>query len=339
MTTIEMQRVSLRGQEVFDLYQQPFVEDTDFADVVQTMDNIPPNAVYKMQFHDIERYVTRAKEFCEFTPFGSTEMTEREAQTYYVGIDKEICIQDLKNTVWMWATKNGIDREKIDGTIIGQVIQSDTQKQIDADRKMIMWFGKVGAEAERNAANGFWSYFIPQGVSAGNIINTTAFANRVLGAGEGKDLLEAVYQQSTDELKESMEETTFVENMCYYTTRPVYDRLWLDFANDVNGSVLGEVRLQENGRKQLYYRGIPVKIAPNWEKYAKKFYPASYTAGNNANLCILCHKETLLHLTDTASAEVESYYDLSTRKNRIIVRYAMGAQIIYPQLISTAYNH
>ena len=106
-----------------------------------------------------------------------------------------------------------------------------------------------------------------------------------------------------------------------------------------NGSVLGEVRLMENGRKQLYWRGIPVKVAPNWEKYAKKFYSGNYASANNANLTILCHKETLLHLTDTESAEVESYYDLSTRKNRIIVRYAMGAQIIYPQLVSTAYNH
>jgi hypothetical protein len=338
MTNIEKQSIALAGQEVFELFQQPFVEDTDFGDVVQTMTNVPPDAVKRMMFNEIERYVTRAKEYCEFSPNGETDLTERQVQTYYLGIDKEYCIKSLANTILMWATKNGVNREDINGTIIGQIVMDEMRKAYDSDRKMLLWWGLRGAQAERAAADGYWSKFIPKYVGSSLIPRTTAYANRVLGFGEGIEYVEALYLQSSTELKESIEESSMVDNLCYYITRPVYDQLWKDMAEKVAGSVMGETRLEE-GRKQLYWRGIPVKVAPNWERYAKKFYPASYTAGNNANIGILCHKETLLHLTDTDSAEMESYYDTTTRKNRIIVRYAMGCEIIYPTLCSVAYNH
>lgn len=338
MTNIEKQTISLQGQEVFELFQEPFVEDTDFGDIVQTMPNVPPNTVKKMQFTEIERYVTRAKDFCEFNPIGGTELTPRECQTYYLGIDKEFCAKDLQNTVWMHATNSGIRREDINGTVIGQIAMDQTEKAYNSDRKMMLWFGKRGAEAERNAADGFWSVFIPKYVTSGEIPRTTDYANKVLGFGEGIELVEKLYMQSRTELKESIEEGSIVNNLRYYVSRPVYDQLWADLAEKVAGSTLGEQRLMD-GRKQLYWRGIPVKVAPNWERYAKKFYSANYTAANNANLAILCHTQTLLHLTDTDSAEMESKFDDHSRKNRIILRYAMGAEIIYPTLCSVAYNH
>lgn len=338
MTNIEKQTIALTGQEVFDLFQQPFVEDTDFADIIQTMSNVPPDTVKRMQFNEIERYVTRAKEYCEFSPVGGTEFKERQAQTYYVGIDKAYCIKELQNTIWMWATRNGVDRENINGTVVGNVVLDETQKQMDSDRKMLMWFGLRGAQPERNAANGFWSKYIPDYVGAGQIPRTTDYANKVLGVGEAIEMLEKLYLQSSSELKESIEEGEVVANLKYYVTRPVFDQFWADMAEKVEGSVMGETRL-EQGRRRMYYRGIEVRVAPNWERYAKKFYPTKYTAGNNANLGILCHTETLLFLTDLESPELKSYYDDTTEKNRVKVRYAMGAEIIYPTLCSVAYNH
>lgn len=335
-TNIEQYNINLQGQEVFDLYQDPYIIDESFADVVQTMDNVPPNVTKKMQFTAIEDSITRAKDFCEFSPVGGDNITERNLQTYYVGIDKEWCLKDLQNTVWMYQTNTGIRREEVTGTLLGSIMVNNTLKAAKNDRTQLLWWGNRGATdanaAQHNAADGFWGYWIPYFNAQSAITNTTAFANAQLGAGDSIDLLEAVYRQSNQVLKSSN-----VADLIYYVDQNVWDALWVDFAAKVSGSVIGETRLAD-GRFIRTYRGIEVRLAPLWASQAVKFYPTAYNSGF-ANLCILTHKRTLLHDTDTMSEEFVSWYDMSLNVNKFKLRYAMGTNIIYPELISTAFNH
>lgn len=333
MTNIEQRTVRFEGQEVFDLFQLPFVIDADFSDVVQTLPNVPPNATRNMQFYDIEQYVTRAKHFCEFTPIGGTDFTPKQVQTYLAGVDKEFCLQDLANTIWMWGTNRGQMFERIDGTLIGRVVTDVMAKQTANDRKALMWWGKkTAADAFQSTADGFWGHWVPYYITAGTLRNITTYANATLHLGDTIELLEAVYRNATEALRDSGE-----ADLIYYVDRGVYEQIWIDYAALVKGSVIGEARLRESSNGGFIYRGIAIKKAPLWATQAKKFFPAAYTG--NPNLVMLMHRQTLLHLTDMTTEQYETWYDTSKRVNKALTRYAIGTQIIYPELVSTASNH
>jgi hypothetical protein len=199
------------------------------------------------------KYITKKKDTCGFTPFGTSDLTEVTLVTQPMAVNLEQCAAEFFDTVFKRTLKKGTGVYNLEGDVIMNAVVANAQRAIKNDAFVLAWFGNTtiastAANAFLNPFNGWFKLFEGDAdVKKYSIGSTGDFALEALRA-----ISDAV-------------ETSIIEQddaSVYLVTRSVYQNLLKTYES--LGTDVGLTRL--NDGHDLMFRGVPVIRQNIWDK-------------------------------------------------------------------------
>lgn len=327
MPTVEMGQfeVNFRGDEANQLFLEPVYFDDEITSQFRVMPNVVTKK--KMAFAQALENVVRKYAGCGFNPIGEVKVYDRSIEVEKAKVDLEICWDEFEDTVFEELFKAGVRLPDLTGTLIQDIITRRTIEAIRLDTVRLAYFGNTASnDPNYDLLDGLWTVLYPQLVADDLIPRTQTGTGAALSAGDGFDILRAVYDQAPLQLK-GLPMNQKVINV----TGSVYTQYRED-VEDGGGGDYGLLRLID-GVEQLTFRGIPVVPQWRWDEILANLNIANahyveYTTPMN--------KVLATDVTNPAT-ELTTWYDEKDEKVYTKSRFKMGVNYIHHSLISVGY--
>lgn len=223
--------------------------------------------------------------------------------------------------------KNAITQlDDLSGTVLEDAETSLFREAIRESIWATMWLGKTDRSSGLNTFDGLLQHILSDYEQDDkDQLNVQTYEN--ITSAEVASYLKEIWDSSSDELKSLRSEG----NLVFFVTTDVYNAYeeYLD-ENDSEAAYLA----RQNGRNELYFKGIPVidvKLTNHLDKY---FDLAS-------SFVLLTDKRNLalaLNTSDFPGSEVRMWYNPDLMENRQRAIFMAGCNYLLPELISLAYK-
>lgn len=333
-TEINQFAVDFRGIEAGNIFVEPTVMDTDLREIFQILPNIK-NGKQKMLFAGTLDNYLRERKGCGFTPIGNMNISDRCISTKDVKGEHSQCWDEWKDTIMLEALSSGVRKSDITGTVLQDILIERLQQGAQRQMELLAFFGdEASLNPEQNIVDGLWTVYLQQLVTANITPRINSNSGTALGTGGAIDLLDAVYENATEEL-DAFDDA----DKCILVTRKVHDQLRKDLRDGATGS---EAFIMEtlNGRKMLTFNGIEIKKMTRWDGLAAQ-YMGTVLPGvtNNFNLVLYTHRRNLVLGTNVESDmnTFESWYERKDDAYCSRIAFELGFNYVHGSLMSVAY--
>lgn len=273
------------------------------------------------------RDIVRASEGCGRTTTGDVvDLTDKFLEVCDAKINLEQCAKNLRDTFMEEWLKSGNEIFDVSGTEVGAYIEKKVAEGLARDVYTIAWFGDTdSANATLATCDGLWKKLIA-GVSAYGVQREYVFTSDTITEGQSLVVMRAMVEGASDLLDQVAEGDKYIK-----LTRALYN----DYLAVREDACCGDKSwdMLEQGKRQLYFRGIPVYKATEWSN-AITHYSLSFP-----NRAIYTAKGNLFLGTDAVSDTntFEMYYDKKDKLTYIDGEFKMGTQYAYDELTVLAY--
>ena len=259
MATTELGQfaVSYRGDLANEILLEPVFFDSELRSSFRIMPNVTNRR--KMQFVEKLENVVRKYTGCGFTPIGNMSVYDREIEVQRMKIDMKICWDEFKDTVFEELLNQGTRLPDLTGTQIEAILIGRIQQALRLDLERLAFFGNTASnDPNYDSVNGLWTVYYPELVAEALSPRTNTGSGSDLSAGDGIDILRAVYDQAPNELK-----ALPANQKVFNVTHSVYNQYLVDI-EEGGGADYGLLTMI-NGVQTLQFRGIPVMPYHRWD--------------------------------------------------------------------------
>lgn len=327
MATTELGQfaVSYRGDLANEILLEPVFFDSELRSSFQVMPNVTNRR--KMQFVEKLENVVRKYTGCGFTPIGNMSVYDREIEVHRMKIDMKICWDEFKDTIFEELMNTGTRLPDLTGTQIESILIGRIQQALRLDLERLAFFGnRASNDPNYDSVDGLWTVFYPELVAEALCPRTNTGSGSDLSAGDGIDILRAVYDQAPNELK-----ALPANQKVFNVTHSVYNQYLVDI-EEGGGADYGLLTLI-NGVQTLQFRGIPVMPFHRWDGIltalgtTKPHYVEYTTPGNR------------VVATDVAdpNTDLSFWYDQKDEELYMKGRWKMGVNYVHHSLVSLGY--
>lgn len=327
MATTELGQfaVSYRGDLANEILLEPVFFDDDLRSSFRIMPNVTNRR--KMQFVEKLENVVRKYTGCGFTPIGNMSVYDRTIEVERMKIDMKICWDEFKDTVMEELLNQGTRLPDLTGTQIESILIGRIQQALRLDLERLAYFGNTASnDPNYDSVDGLWTVHYPALVAAALSPRTNTGSGSDLSAGDGIDILRAVYDQAPNELK-----ALPANQKMFNVTHSVYNQYLVDI-EEGGGADYGLLTLI-NGVQQLQFRGIPVMPYHRWDGIltalgTTKPHYVEYTTPLNRVLAT--------DITDPGT-DLSIWYDQKDEEVYMKGRWKMGVNYVHHSLVSLGY--
>lgn len=273
------------------------------------------------------RDIVRASSGCGRTTTGNVvDLTDKFLEVCDAKINLEQCAKNLRDTFMEEWLKTGNEIFDLTDTEVAAYIEKKVAEGLSRDVYTIAWFGDTeSGNATLATCDGLWKKLIA-GVSAYGVQREYTFQSNTITSGQSLDVLRAMVEGASDLLDQVPENEKYIK-----LTRALYN----DYLAQREDACCGDKSwdMLEEGKRQLYFRGIPVYKATEWSN-AITAYGLSFP-----NRAIYTAKSNLFLGTDAVSDtnSFEMYYDKKDKLTYIDGEFKIGTQYAYDELTVLAY--
>ncbi len=325
MTEMGQFQVNFTGDEANELFLEPVFFDDDITGQFRVMPNVVTKK--KMAFVQALENIVRKYSGCGFAPVGAVNIYDRFIEVEKARVDLEICWDEFEDTVFEELLNTGVRLPDLTGTLLQQIITRRIQEAIRLDVQRLAYFGNSASnDPNYDLFNGLWTVHYPALVADLLIPRTLTGSGSDLTAGDGIEILRAVYDQAPLQLK-GLPMNQKVINV----TGSVYTQYRED-VEEGGGGDYGLLRMID-GIEQLTFRGIPVIAQWRWDEILANL---SVTKPHYVEYTTPMNKVLATDVTNPAT-ELTTWYDMKDEKVYTKGRFKMGANYVHHSLISVGY--
>lgn len=321
-------RIDLKGTQAQEMLFKPVFFDAELEQMFETM--VLVNQKQDIGYVGVMEDIIQSATGCGWTPKGSLDIFERCIETTAAKINVELCYDEFLGTVYKEKLKKGTQIDNLEGTIFMDILMTRVRQAMRKQMLKLGFFGdKTSGDDAVNLTDGMWTVYIPQLVAANLIPYINSNSGTPLGAGDGIDLLTAVWENSSNVLSAVPE-----ANKAFYVSANVYRQYLQDLQN--NGvSSAAHLTLLTSGAQRLEFNGIEVKPMYDWAQYAAQYLgiPA------DANLVLYTERQNMVFGTDIANPinQVTAWHDMEEEKLKVKSKFYLGFNYKHSDLITVAY--
>jgi len=319
--------INLVGEQAQQLFLNPVFFDADVKDLFDTY--LFVNKKQKFGYASEMGNILQTVDGCGWTPKGNFAIYERCIETESVKANVELCFDEFKNTMYQQLQNVGTRRDNMEGTIFMDILLARMVQAIKKQMLLLAFYGdKSSVDNDVNLVDGMWTVYLPQLVANNLIPYINSNSGTPLGAGDGIDLLNAVYNNATNYLK-----ATPSNRKVLLVSANVYEQYLIDLQN--NGiSSAGHLSLLVDGTSQLMFNGVEVKPMYDWQAYAQQYLGIS-----NANFVLYTERKNLTLGTDIQDpfTQVETWYERYQEKLLSKVKMQLGFNYKHNEFLTVAY--
>lgn len=327
MATTELGQfaVSYRGDLANEILLEPVFFDSELRSSFRIMPNVTNRR--KMQFVEKLENVVRKYTGCGFTPIGNMSVYDREIEVQRMKIDMKICWDEFKDTVFEELLNQGTRLPDLTGTQIESILIGRIQQALRLDLERLAFFGNTASnDPNYDSVDGLWTVYYPELVAEALSPRTNTGSGSDLAAGDGIDILRAVYDQAPNELK-----ALPANQKVFNVTHSVYNQYLVDI-EEGGGADYGLLTMI-NGVQTLQFRGIPVMPYHRWDGIltalgTTKPHYVEYTTPLNRVLAT--------DITDPGT-DLSIWYDQKDEEVYMKGRWKMGVNYVHHSLVSLGY--
>lgn len=325
---LNVQDTTWCGQQASEIFYKPAFRAGGITDQFFL---IVPNIKSRRQMVLDEQlqYIVQISDACARTPNGEViNLSEKFLEVCPLKINLDQCAKNLEEKFTEEWLRTGNSLFDITGTAVEDYIIRKVTEALALDLWRIIWFGDTASDDERyNVCDGFWTRIFASVGEYDTDIKRVTVAEGALGECAALDYLRQVYEGASDLLNE------VPENQKYFMlTRSMYDNYRTCLEERCCGD-RGTILL-EDGRTQFFFRGIPVYLAPGWDRYIRNDlnneFPHRIVYATYQSLAVGSDE-----LSDTTTVEV--LYNPYEKNNQIDAEFKLGTQIPYNELVAVAY--
>lgn len=271
--------------------------------------------------------IVKASSGCGRTTSGDViDITDKFIETCDAKINLEQCAKNLADTFMEEMLRTGNNLFDLTGTEIASYIEKKVLEALKIDLYNILWFGDTNSGYSTLATcDGLWKKLIA-GVSAYGIQRPYVFTSEVLADCQAITVMREMVEGASDLLDSIPEGDKYIK-----LTRELYD----NYVTCREDACCGDRSwsMIEEGKRQMYFRGIPVYKASEWSN-AITHYALSYK-----HRAIYATKSNLFLGTDAISdtTSFEMFYDKRDKLNYIDGEFKIGVNYAYDELVVLAY--
>jgi|688.fasta_scaffold87997_4 hypothetical protein len=321
-------RIGLVGTQAQEMLFKPIFFDAEIEEIfdVMVMVNKKQNVGYVGAMEDIMQLANG----CGWTPKGSLSLFERCIDTEEIKVNLEMCYDEFVGTVYKQKLKAGSQSTNLEGTVFAQILMTRMQQSLRKQMLKAAFFGnKASTDEAVNMTDGMWSVYLPQLVAANLIPYINSNSGTPLGAGDGIDLLTAVWENASNVLSAVPEAQKVL-----LVSANVYRQYLQDLQN--NGvSSAAHLTLLTNGAQRLTFNGIEVRPMYDWAQYAAQYLaiPA------DANFVLYTERTNLVLGTDIANPTNQAivWHDEEEEKLKVKSRFYLGFNYKHSDFFTVAY--
>ena len=327
MATTELGQfaVSYRGDLANEILLEPVFFDSELRSSFRIMPNVTNRR--KMQFVEKLENVVRKYTGCGFTPIGNMSVYDREIEVQRMKIDMKICWDEFKDTVFEELLNQGTRLPDLTGTQIEAILIGRIQQALRLDLERLAFFGNTKSnDPNYDSVDGLWTVYYPELVATALSPRTNTGSGSDLSAGDGIDILRAVYDQAPNELK-----ALPANQKVFNVTHSVYNQYLVDI-EEGGGADYGLLTMI-NGVQTLQFRGIPVMPYHRWDGIltalgTTKPHYVEYTTPLNRVLAT--------DITDPGT-DLSIWYEQKDEEVYMKGRWKMGVNYVHHSLVSLGY--
>ncbi len=327
MATTELGQfaVSYRGDLANEILLEPVFFDSELRSSFRIMPNVTNRR--KMQFVEKLENVVRKYTGCGFTPIGNMSVYDREIEVQRMKIDMKICWDEFKDAVFEELLNQGTRLPDLTGTQIEAILIGRIQQALRLDLERLAFFGNTASnDPNYDSVDGLWTVYYPELVAEALSPRTNTGSGSDLTAGDGIDILRAVYDQAPNELK-----ALPANQKVFNVTHSVYNQYLVDI-EEGGGADYGLLTMI-NGVQTLQFRGIPVMPYHRWDGIltalgTTKPHYVEYTTPLNRVLAT--------DITDPGT-DLSIWYDQKDEEVYMKGRWKMGVNYVHHSLVSLGY--
>lgn len=327
MATTELGQfaVSYRGDLANEILLEPVFFDSELRSSFRVMPNVTNRR--KMQFVEKLENVVRKYTGCGFTPIGNMSVYDREIEVQRMKIDMKICWDEFKDTVFEELLNQGTRLPDLTGTQIEAILIGRIQQALRLDLERLAFFGNTASnDPNYDSVNGLWTVYYPELVAEALSPRTNTGSGSDLAAGDGIEILRAVYDQAPNELK-----ALPANQKVFNVTHSVYNQYLVDI-EEGGGADYGLLTMI-NGVQTLQFRGITVMPYHRWDGIltalgTTKPHYVEYTTPLNRVLAT--------DITDPGT-DLSIWYDQKDEEVYMKGRWKMGVNYVHHSLVSLGY--
>lgn len=280
----------------------------------------------QLALNTVLRRVIRSYTGCGFDATdNAVNIYQKFLEVCKLKINLEQCAEDIASTFFVKMMKTGADIDNLEGTEVENFIIDRVVESITLDLPELAWFGDVDSSDDfLSSCDGIWKRIF-EAIAEYSGQRVYAF-DADLGDCEAYEAMKAMFTDAPAELDSRPESEKQI-----LLTRELYDNfvdcLAQPCCNDRSWEEIG------NGKKQMYFKGIPVYKMTEWTEAIRHFnldfpHRAIYTMKGN-----------FVAGTDAVSDEqqIKFWYDENSELNKIKVKMKFGTQILYNNFTVVAY--
>lgn len=320
-------RIGLVGTQAQEMLFKPVFFDADIEEIFETM--VLVNNKQQIGYVGAMEDIMQLAGGCGWTPKGNLGLFERCIEVDEVKVNLELCYDEFVGTVYKQKLKAGSQSSNLEGTIFMQILMTRMVQALKKQMLKVAFFGnKASVDDAVNITDGMWSVYIPQLVAGNLVPYINSFSGTPLGAGDGIDLLTAVWENSSNVLAAVPEAQKVM-----LVSANVYRQYLQDLQN--NGvSSAAHLTLLTDGAQRLTFNGVEVKPMYDWQQYA-----AQYLNVTDANFVLYTERTNFVLGTDIANPINQSiaWHDEEDEKLKVKSKFYLGFNYKHSDLITVAY--
>jgi len=320
-------RIGLVGTQAQEMLFKPVFFDAEIDEIFETM--VLVNNKQQIGYVGVLEDIMQLSGGCGWTPKGSLGLFERCIEVDEIKVNLELCYDEFVGTVYKQKLKAGSNSSNLEGTIFMQILMTRMVQALRKQMLKVAFFGnKASVDDAVNITDGMWSVYIPQLVAGNLVPYINSNSGTPLGAGDGIDLLTAVWENSSNVLSAVTE-----AQKVFLVSANVYRQYLQDLQN--NGvSSAAHLTLLTNGAQRLTFNGIEVKPMYEWQQYAD-----NYLNVQDANFVLYTERTNFVLGTDIANPinQAIAWHDEEDEKLKVKSRFYLGFNYKHSDLITVAY--
>lgn len=328
ITELGQFNVNFEGATARRIFLDPIFKDVQpfEGDIYQVMPNVVSrkNMVF---VGPLDNYL-RKRIGCGFNPTGSLNVSERQVEVELVKGETQQCWDEFKDTILMEALNKGVDMGNMEGTLMQDIILTRMQQGASRQINLLAWFGdKSSVNPEQNICDGMWTKYIPE-LQANNLIRVVdSNSGTPLGAGGAIDLLDAVLDSASNELK-----ALPVGDRRLIVSNNIAEQLEKDIRNGVAGDS-AFIREVEDGRMTMLFRGVQIVSMLRWQGLYEQYLGVA-----DANLVLYTARQNLILATDRISdtTSIDGWFEKKEEAMYFRTAFKLGFNYIHPSLMVAA---
>jgi hypothetical protein len=329
MATVESGQLNfnLIGEQAQTYLFKPVFFDGSLTDIFDMM--VLVNNKQKIGYVGAMDNLLQKNAGCGWNPKGSLSIFERCVNVNEVKINNELCYDEFRNTLMKQLLKAGTQSYNLEGTAIMDILMTRVQQGLRKQLMNLAFFGdEASIDDDINLVDGMWTVYIPDLVLNNLVPYVNSNSGVPLSAGDGIDLLTAVWENASNVLKATPE-----AQKVFLVSTNVYFQYLKDLENNGTSSA-AHLQLLQNGQTILTFRGIEVKPMYDWASLAQ-----SYQGISDANYVLYTERENMVMATDVNNPinQFEVWTEKREETLNIKSKFYLGFNYKHEEFFSVAF--